>query len=88
MTQSAELGRLAALIRVRNVLEREMAAVIGKALTPGNLGEFIASRIFDIQLAQTGVNPGHDGWFRSGPLAQKSVNVKLYSEDAGLFDIG
>jgi hypothetical protein len=88
MTDNAELGRLAALIRVRNVLEREMAAVVGKAPTPGNLGEFIASRIFDIKLAPSGVNPGHDGWFQSGPLAQQSVNVKLYSEDAGLLDIG
>jgi hypothetical protein len=88
MNEDAELGRLAALIRVRNVLDREMAAVLNKPPTPGNVGEFIASRIFDIKLAPTGVNPGHDGWFTSGPLKGKSVNVKLYSEDAGLLDIG
>jgi hypothetical protein len=88
VTEDAELGRLAALLRVRNAIDREIATVLGKSPTPGNLGEFIASRIFDIKLAPTGVNPGHDGWFQSGPFAGKSVNVKLYSEDAGLLDIG
>lgn len=61
--------------------------MIGRPPSPGNVGEFIASKVFDIELAPSGVNPGHDGMFSTGPLAGKSVNVKLYSEDAGLLDI-
>jgi hypothetical protein len=83
-----ELGRLAALIRQRNAVDREIADLLGRPATAGNLGEFIAAAVFDIELAPTGVNPGHDGVFRSGLLAGKSVNVKLYSEDAGGLDIG
>jgi hypothetical protein len=82
------LHRLASLIRKRNEIDLEMAELLGRPATAGNLGEFIAAAIFDIELAATGVNPGHDGVFRSGPLAGKTVNVKLYSEDAGLLDVG
>lgn len=82
-----DLERLSFLIRLRNMVEQEMAMVLGRPASPGNLGEFIASRVFDIDLAPSGVNPGHDGAFRTGPLAGATVNVKLYSEDAGLLDI-
>lgn len=82
-----DLERLSFLIRLRNMVDQEMATVLGRPASPGNLGEFIASRIFDIELAKSGVNPGHDGVFLSGPFAGASVNVKLYSEDAGLLDI-
>lgn len=85
---AAELEQLAALIRDRNAIDLRLAELLGRPATAGNLGEFIAAAIFDIELAPTGVNPGHDGFFRSGPLAGKTVNVKLYSEDAGGLDIG
>jgi hypothetical protein len=83
-----ELQQLAALIRDRNVLDLRLAELLGRPATAGNLGEFIAAAIFDLELAPTGVNPGHDGVFRSGPLSDRTVNVKLYSEDAGGLDIG
>lgn len=57
----AGLARLAALIRKRNEIDLEMAGLLGRPATAGNLGEFIAAAIFDIELAPTGVNPGHDG---------------------------
>lgn len=82
------LERLASLVRTRNDIDLEMAKLLGRPATAGNLGEFIAAGIFDIELAETGVNPGNDGVFRSGPLQGKTVNVKLYSEDAGGLDIG
>lgn len=82
-----DLERLSFLIRLRNMIDQEMANVLGRPPSAGNLGEFIAAKIFDIQLVPSGVNPGHDGRFQSGPFAGKTVNVKLYSEDAGLLDI-
>lgn len=84
----AELEQLAALIRERNAVDLQLAQLLGRPATAGNLGEFIAAAVFDIELAPTGVNPGHDGSFRSGPLSGKTVNVKLYSEDTGGLDIG
>ena len=83
----ADLERLAFLIRLRNMIDAEMAAVLGRPPSPGNLGEYIASKVFDIELLPSGVNPGYDGVFRSGRLAGKTVNVKLYSESTGLLDI-
>jgi hypothetical protein len=76
------------LIPTRNDIDLEMARLLGRPATAGNLGEFIAAGVFDIELAATGVNPGNDGVFRSGPLQGKTVNVKLYSEDAGGLEIG
>lgn len=82
------LSQLANLLRLRNEVDRQIAEFIGRPATSGNLGEYIAAVVFDIQLEPTGVNPGYDGIFRSGPYSGKTVNVKLYSEDAGGLDIG
>jgi len=56
-------------------------------MTSGHLGEWIASRIFDIKLETSATAPGLDGRFRSGPLAGKTVNVKWYLKHEGLLDI-
>jgi hypothetical protein len=86
--ERAELDALAGLLRARNSLNIEITRLIGRPASTGNLGEFIAARIFDIHLAASGVNPGNDGVFASGPIAGKSVNVKMYSQDDALLDIG
>jgi hypothetical protein len=86
--ERAELDALAALLRARNALNVEITRLIGRPASTGNLGEFIAARVFDIELAASGVNPGNDGSFASGPLAGQSVNVKMYSQDDALLDIG
>jgi hypothetical protein len=38
---------------------------------PGDVWEFIAARIFDLELAATATQAGYDGTFRSGPLAAR-----------------
>ena len=86
--ERAQLDALAGLLRARISLNVEIARWIGRPASTGNLGEFIAARIFDITLAASGVNPGHEGFFASGPIAGKSVNVKMYSQDDALLDIG
>lgn len=81
------LGELAQLIQQRNALEVAIARMTGRPAHLGALGEFIAAEIFDIQLATSGSNKGHDGWFRSGPLAGKTTNIKWYARQEWTLDI-
>ena len=81
------MRRLAALIRQRNGIEREISEVIGRPAHPGHMGEFVAARIFNIRLADSARTKGIDGHFVDGPLAGKSVNVKKYSKNDHLLGI-
>jgi len=85
--EQAKLEALAGLLRARNGINTEIVRLIGRPASTGNLGEFIASLVFDIKLAASGVNPGNDGIFGSGPLRGKTVNVKMYSQDDALLDV-
>ena len=87
MTARDELQRLASLIKERNAVDYEIAGIIDRPAHPGHVGEFVASSIFDIELPESAVNKGNNGYFRSGPLASKSVNIKKYSLHQGLLDI-
>jgi hypothetical protein len=44
------LKELANLIEKRNEIDRKIADIIQRPAIPGHIGEFIASRVFDIQL--------------------------------------
>ena len=81
------MRRLAAFIRQRNGIDREISEIIGRPAHPGHMGEFLASRIFNIRLADSATTKGIDGHFVDGPLAGKSVNVKEYSKNDHLSDI-
>jgi hypothetical protein len=61
--------------------------VTGRSARPGDIGEYVASVVFDIELAATAVQPGHDGRFRSGPLAGRMVNVKAYGDAGAGIDV-
>ncbi len=87
MTGRERLRRLASLIRQRNDVDREIAAIIDRPAHPGHIGEFVAAAIFDIRLHESAVHKGADGYFASGPLASRSVNVKKYSLDQCILDI-
>lgn len=87
MDDNDDLRRLAELLDLRNANEREIAELIGRPGQPGHVGEFIAARIFDIDLEPSANKPGYDGRFGSGPLAQKSVDVKYYSKWEAMLDI-
>ncbi len=81
------LVALAGLLRVRHSIDDEIATLIGRPPTSGNVGEVVAAAIFDIELEPTGAKAGYDGHFRSGPLAGTTVNVKAYAERTTLLDI-
>ena len=87
MAERDKLQQVASLLRERNAVENEIAGAIGRPANPGHIGEFVASRIFDIELAESAVNRGSDGYFKTGLLAGKSVNVKKYSLHQGLLAI-
>jgi len=82
------LTTLAGLLRIRHSIDDEIATLIGRPPTSGGIGEVVAASIFDIALTPSGVTPGYDGLFASGPLAGMTVNVKAYAERAYGLDIG
>lgn len=82
-----DLSKLAQLIRVRNQTEIEITALIGRPAQIGHIGEYIASKIFNISLQESASFKGSNGFFTSGNLANKSVNIKWYAKLEGLLDI-
>ncbi|MAG31014.1 MAG: hypothetical protein CL908_09010 [Deltaproteobacteria bacterium] len=83
----SELEELAQLIASRNQVAAQITRVIGRPAQIGHVGEFIASRVFDIALETSATAKGIDGHFASGFLAGRSVNVKWYAKLEGLLDI-
>jgi hypothetical protein len=77
---TGELHQLAALLRTRDDLDARIAEVTGRSARKGDIGEFIAAQVFNIHLASTAIQAGHDGTFSSGPLAGRTVNVKTYGD--------
>lgn len=67
---------IASLLRQRNEIDSSIAKVINRPVTAGDLGELIASQIFDIVLEESAATQGFDGCFRSGPLQACTVNIK------------
>ena len=82
-----DLPALARLLRERAIIDAQIAQLIGRPAHAGHIGEYIAAAIFDIALHESANHPGSDGVFSSGVLAGKTVNIKLYSKNAGFLDI-
>lgn len=81
------LAVLAGLLNEKNTLETNIAHLIGMPAEKGHVGEFIASQVFDIELAETATQAGFDGHFRIGPMSGRTVNVKWYGKREGILDI-
>ncbi|GAA2713761.1 hypothetical protein [Actinoplanes palleronii] len=81
------LAELAGLLRERDEIEQRIAGITRRSARQGDVGEFIAAAVFDIRLAATAIQAGHDGWFRSGPLKDRTVNIKAYGSAAAGIDI-
>jgi hypothetical protein len=80
------LARIAALLHERNSIDAELAGLIQRPMTSGHLGEWIAAQIFNIELEASAAAAGIDGRFRSGPLQNRTVNIKWYLKREGLLD--
>jgi hypothetical protein len=85
--EETDLAELAVLLRERNLVDERIGRLINRPMTAGHAGEWIASRIFDIELEPSAVAKAIDGRFRSGPLTGKSVNVKWYLKREGILDM-
>lgn len=81
------LHTLASLVQIRNVVDGEIARIIGRPAHPGHIGEFVAAAIFDIQLMTSASHKAIDGHFQSGPLAGRSANIKYGSRKDGLMNL-
>lgn len=93
MTDAQEESRsdielLAKLIKERNANEVAITNIIKRPAQLGHLGEYIASKIFSIELEESAVHVGSDGVFTKDPLVGKSVNIKMYGKREGILDIG
>ena len=79
----AQLAEFAALIRERNSIDARIGAILNRPATVGDIGEWIAAKVFDIELAAAANNTAFDGHFTTGSLAGRTVNVKTYLQQYG-----
>ena len=82
-----ELKRISDLLKKRRQVDEEISRIIDRPAIPSHIGEFIASRIFNIKLEASATAEGIDGVFVEGPLKRKTVNIKLYGKQEGILDI-
>lgn len=81
------LHELSELIKKRNVIDSDISKLIRRPSLIGHMGEFIASIIFDIKLNNSATMRGNDGYFNSGKLRGKQVNIKWYPKREGILDL-
>ena len=81
------LEQLAKAVKQKNIIDDEIADIIGRPAERGHTGEYIASRVFGIRLERSASHKGIDGHFASGNLVGKTVNIKWYGKWDGLLDI-
>lgn len=84
---SEAIPSLAQLLADRSGIDARIAALIGRPALPGHIGEWLAAKVFDIELAESATHKALDGWFRGPPQAGASVNVKLYGAQSGILDL-
>lgn len=80
------IRQVAGLLRERDVIDAKIAQVTGRPVAAGELGKWIASQVFDIQLERSATASGIGGRFRSGHLRGRTVNVLWYMKHQGLLD--
>jgi hypothetical protein len=82
-----QVRQIAELLRERNALDELIEAVIQRPMATGHLGEWVAARIFGIELELSAVATAIDGRFVSDPLRGRTVNVKWYLKREGILDV-
>lgn len=87
VTLNAELGQLADLIKTRNAVDAEIAAIIDRPAAIGHLGEHIASEVFRIILEEAANAKYIDGRFALGLVSGMTVNIKWYTKMESLLDV-
>jgi len=87
VVESDGLVEVAMLLQQRNQIDARIARIVQRPMTAGHLGEWIASRVFDIGLEASATAAAIDGRFRTGALAGQTVNIKWYLKREGILDM-
>jgi len=82
-----DLDQLAKVIRQKNVVDDEIARIIGRPALIGHVGEYIAAKVFNIELEQNAAHKAIDGRFTGDFLNGKTVNIKWYAKQEGILDV-
>lgn len=82
-----DLEKLSRLLTEMNSLGNRISEITHRPATIGHTGEYIASRVFDIELESSAAAKGHDGVFMSGKLAGSVVNIKWYGKLEHMLDL-
>lgn len=82
-----QLAEFAALIRERNSIDVRIGAMLDRPTSIGNIGEWIAAKVFDIELTAAANTAAFDGHFTTGALAGQTVNVKAYGRHESMLDV-
>jgi hypothetical protein len=78
-----EVVRVAELIRERNRIDAALSACVRRPALPGHLGDWIAARIFGVELEPETTAKGVDGRFADG----RTVNIRWYLKRDNLLDL-
>lgn len=81
------LDSLAALLRERSAIDRQISLIINRPVHSGHFGEYVASVVLGIELRPAANEQGIDGHFSIGPLAGRTVNVKYRTRHRGLLNM-
>ena len=87
MDRMKDLEQLAKVIRQKNVADDEIARIIGRPALIGHTGEYVAAKVFNIELEQNAARKAIDGHFTDGFLDGKTVNIKWYAKQEGVLDV-
>lgn len=82
-----EMQKLADLIAYKNDIDGKVASIIKRPALIGHAGEYIASRILNVNLAESAAHKGSDGIFTQGVLCGKTVNIKWHTNHERILDI-
>lgn len=82
-----EIVELSKLIEQRNNIDYQIKEIINRPAITGHIGEFIASKIFAIELMTSASAKSIDGKFRTGDLEGKTVNIKFYPKKENTLDV-
>lgn len=82
-----DLEQLAKIIKRKNTIDDEVSAIVERPALIGHVGEYIASKVFDIKLEESASRKAIDGIFRKGKIAGKTVNIKWYGKLERVLDI-
>ena len=81
------IGKLADLLKDRNRIDQQIVNIIRRPAEKSHIAEWIASRVFLIDLNGNKNEKGYDGIFTEGSLKGKKVDIKYYAVNQHQIDV-